>query len=206
MTSFLLYLIKSSLTLTILYILYWLLLRKGTHFKLNRSILVFTLLISLVLPFISIKIWQILGSSNLPSFSMMLDEIKIGGIGNSIAETSQAVEWPVILLYIYFIGAGLALFRLIYQGIYLYALSHLGKEVYKNDRHTVIAVNADITPFAYFNKIFIPASGIDNLHYIPFLNTKNRIWISTILPILYWYKCLPHYSGLILLPGYSKNH
>ncbi len=54
MNSYIEYTVKAGIALTVLYLFYWLLLRKDTHFYLNRFVLVFSVIISLVIPSIRI--------------------------------------------------------------------------------------------------------------------------------------------------------
>ncbi len=51
--------------------------------------------------------------------------------------------------------------RLIFQAIYLYAVSKLSKTVRHNGLKLVL-MNTDISPFSYFNKIYIPASKVSD--------------------------------------------
>ena len=56
MNEFGVFLYESGISLSVLYIFYWFLLRKETYFSLNRIILVSTLLLALIIPFIRITI------------------------------------------------------------------------------------------------------------------------------------------------------
>jgi hypothetical protein len=57
MNSYIEYTVKAGIALTVLYLFYWLLMRKDTHFYLNRFVLVFSVIISLVIP--SIRMVQV---------------------------------------------------------------------------------------------------------------------------------------------------
>jgi TonB family protein len=196
MSNFIEYLIKSSITLTLLYLTYWLLLRNGTHFKLNRTVLVFTILASLTLPFLNTNLWYLFRSTDLPSFSVLLKEITITGGNIESSNTHIAIDWLVLLFCIYLVGVGFSLFRLVYQGIYLHCLSRTAKEIHKNDKLSVVKIEANITPFAYFNKIFIPSSGSDSLTLNTILMHEKShldqyhfldILLVQVLTILQWF-------------------
>jgi TonB family protein len=196
MSNFIEYLLKSSITLTILYLMYWLLLRKGTHFKLNRTILVFTILASLTLPFLNTNLLYLFGSTDLPSFSVLLKEITITGGNIKSSNAHIAIDWSVLLFSIYLAGVIFSLFRLVYQGIYLHCLSRTAKEIHKSDKLSVIKIEGNITPFAYFNKIFIPSSGSDSLTLNTILMHEKShldqyhfldILLVQVLTILQWF-------------------
>ncbi len=65
MNSYIEYTVKAGIVLTVLYLFYWLLLRKDTHFYLNRFVLVFSVIISLVIPSIRMAPVAMPGSSKM---------------------------------------------------------------------------------------------------------------------------------------------
>ena len=79
MNSYIEYTVKAGIALTVLYLFYWLFLRKDTHFYLNRLVLVFSVIISLVIP--SIRMFQV----NIPR---VFDNLPTLVIDFSRAETS----------------------------------------------------------------------------------------------------------------------
>lgn len=155
MSAFLEYLLKSGVALSAFYLFYWIFLRKDTHFRLNRFILVGSLVLSLTLPLIPLRLNPV--ETVIPVFSINFDAeiIKDSGIANN---TSPA-NWNLwtIFVWIYAAGALLVSLRLVYQAIYMQALSRLSRSEKHND-FTLVYMEKDIIPFSYFNKIFIPAS------------------------------------------------
>jgi TonB family protein len=153
---------KSGLSLIILYLFYGIAMRRATHFRLNRTILMFSMLLSLLVPIISLNIFNkpVLQAS-LPEFTVSLNEFVVNATKPVVQNTENTIDWWKTIFIIYLIGASIVLARLIYQGIYLHVISKLSKTVRKGN-FTIVLMNADFTPFAYFGKIFIPASTADD--------------------------------------------
>jgi len=148
------YLIKSGISLIMFYLFYWLLMRKSTHFGLNRMTLATSLIASLVLPLIKIDFTPEMVATSLPVMSLNLTNVV------QIVSTPEPA-WGIreIVVLIYFSGLAITLFRLIYQSIYIHAIAKMSKSITRGE-HTIVLIEKEITPFAYFRKIFIPASKI----------------------------------------------
>lgn len=149
------YIIKSGISLAVFYFLYWLIFRNATHFNLNRIVLLSSLILSLVIPLFNLSIPSTMEAS-MPMLNITFNETTIPtqGIKHSLD------IWQVITL-IYFTGMVIVFARLIYQAIYLYAISKLSKTI-RQDGLTLVLMNSEISPFSYFNKIYIPASKADD--------------------------------------------
>jgi hypothetical protein len=152
MNDFIEYAIKSGISLTVLYLFYWLVLKSGTHFKINRLILLFSLIVSMVLPVVSgvfIKAPAVL--ENLPIFSIDFGTHAIPsstGAGTGVNVISSASFWKTIYI-IYIAGALIVFARLIYQAIFLKAISRLSKQI-NLDGFTIFSISTEMVPFSYF--------------------------------------------------------
>jgi TonB family protein len=153
------YLIKSGIALSVFYLFYWLLMRKSTHFSLNRLTLATSLIASLVLPLIKIDLTPDVVAANIPVMSMDLSTVV-----QIVSKPEPFWGLREIVLLIYFAGLAITLFRLIYQSIYIHVISKMSRTITKG-RHTIVLVEKDITPFAYFSKIFIPASKMEETSF-----------------------------------------
>ncbi len=153
------YLIKSGIALSVFYLFYWLLMRKSTHFGLNRLTLATSLIASLVLPLIKIKLTPEVVAANIPVMSIDLKDVV------QIVSKPEPF-WGVreIVLLIYFTGLAITLFRLVYQSMYIHVISKMSRTIIKG-KHTIVLVEKEITPFAYFSKIFIPASKMEETSF-----------------------------------------
>jgi TonB family protein len=129
--------------------------RKSTHFGLNRLTLAVTLLASLVLPFFKIDFMPEAVATGIPVMSLDLTNIV-----QVVSKPEPAWGVREIVLLIYFSGLAITLFRLIYQSMYIHVISKMSRTITKG-KHTIVLVEKDITPFAYFSKIFIPASKVE---------------------------------------------
>lgn len=158
MNAFLEYLMKSGVSLILLYIFYWAALRRATHFRLNRTMLLFSMLISLLMPAINLDIFNKPAfQATLPGFTVSVNDFVVNVTTPVVQNNHVTINWWKIIPIIYIIGASMVLIRLIYQGIYLHVMSKLSKSIRK-DGFIIVLTNTCMTPFAYFNKIFIPTS------------------------------------------------
>ena len=114
MQTFLLYMIKSSTILIVLLTYYQFFLKRQTFFNLNRIFLLGVLVLSALLPFISIEINRndMIGFPTLASVSELLEENQIGKSSQSTLITATEQPIPMIpLLY----GIGVVFFFLRYS-------------------------------------------------------------------------------------------
>ena len=153
MTTATLYFLKSGIALAVFYGLYWIVMRNGTHFKLNRFILLSSLVLSFLLPLLSFGFLQKVEPA-LPSFTIVFDDSQGQSEGNHLTATSTAYGWPLWKI-IYLAGCAFVFARLVYQAIYIRAISQMSKKI-TFQGITVILVSSEITPFSYMNRIFIP--------------------------------------------------
>ena len=112
MQTFLLYMIKSSTILIVLLTYYQFFLKRQTFFNLNRIFLLGVLVLSALLPFISIEINRndMIGFPTLASVSELLEENQIGKSSQSTLITATEQPIPMIPL-LYGIGVVFSLFN-----------------------------------------------------------------------------------------------
>ena len=144
------YLLKSSLSMALLYSVYWFFLRKETTFRVNRFYLISALLLSLILPLISIHYTVF---SNEPaaveSFTSVMQK-------NSFANGKGIISKIILisLKYIYLPGTVIFLFRILWQAMILIKL--IRKNGFKYYEETRVVENNRFTlPFSFMNLIFI---------------------------------------------------
>ncbi len=159
MDSIVEYLIKSGIALSVFYLFYWLLMRKSTHFGLNRLTLAASIIASFLLPLIKINLTPEVIASTIPAMSIDLTQVV-----NIVSKPEPAWGIREIVLLIYFSGFVITLFRLIYQSFYIHVIAKMSRTITKG-KHTIVLVEKEITPFAYFSKIFIPASKMEETSF-----------------------------------------
>lgn len=183
------YLLKSGISLTVLYFFYWLILRNATHFNRTRIVLMSSLLLSLIIPLFNLKIPSNIETS-MPRLIVTFDETII--TAHNIKHTLDI--WQVMTL-VYFIGMLIVFARLIYQAIYLHAISKLSRTIRKNGL-TLVLMNNEFSPFSYFNKIYIPASKTDDYSIQSIIEHENShkkqchyvdLFIIEVITIFQWY-------------------
>ena len=112
------YLIRASISMSLLYMVYWLFLRRETLFSVNRFYLLTALLISLVLPLITFK-YSVAASADI-----LADELS--GSRQVVPMLQQGKGFfattSTYLPIIYLIGVVLFFFRIMWQFVILFIL------------------------------------------------------------------------------------
>ncbi len=153
MNSLFVLLIKASLSIALFYSVYWFFLRKETFFKLNRLYLVFTLLVSLVLPVFPVNYEVIVQPGVQAGFISAIG--KRGQVVSGLkTEAISVVGWREVLFAIYLTGAFLFLLRLIIQSLVIARLITKCR-IKKIDGLKIVENEKYGLPFSFFKLIFI---------------------------------------------------
>jgi beta-lactamase regulating signal transducer with metallopeptidase domain len=164
------YILKSSLSLLLLFGLYWFFLRREKLFIFNRYFLLFSILLSLVLPFISIPVnIQIneaqkniitLLNGNLPALNYEQNPIvdiskQQDTEADSFAEALPArISFSQILIILYFLGFILSLFRFTKNILNIYRQVKISESITYSGKKLVLTDN-QINPYCFLNTIFV---------------------------------------------------
>lgn len=198
MDTILEYLLKSGISLLVFYLFFWFLNRKSTHFMLNRIVLLFGLISSLILPFIHINLNPEVIPAGIPvssiDFSKLVTQTKASQPGWGMQE---------IILLIYSSGIVITLARLVYQAIRIRQLYKTSARETINEL-TLVCTDKPITPFVFFKKIFIhktaddlrgieqilahEKSHITQLHYVDLLVVELISVIQWFNPVVWLYE------------------
>ncbi len=144
-------LLKISLSLALFYLIYWIVLRKETFFRLNRFYLIFTLLISILLPLFPLyyevavqaaKQVTMLSMDNLQNLPALKDPVP------------ESIRWHEVLFIVYITVAALILFRLVVQSLVIASLIFKSR-IKKMDGLKIVENDKYGLPFSFFNLIFI---------------------------------------------------
>ncbi len=153
------YLIKFSISLSVLYIFYYLVLRPLTFYQWNRFYLVCYSLLSFVIPFINITEWlteKNISDSYLINSIPAVDKLTSRSFNSSHeAENmlSAILNWNFVGL-LFLTGTSIMLIRIVYQYFSLRALKRRAV-LLKTGDFEFYDVNSPITPFSFANAIFI---------------------------------------------------
>jgi TonB family protein len=158
MNNFWIYLLKTGFALWLFYGVYWFFLRKETFFSLNRMILLGSVVLSFLLPFLRLEnLFTLPGKAILPSFWMGFDEEVTIAPASSTGNLNFTELLSGMLLAIYLSGVVILGSRLIYQVIRLYTLSKKNPVINK-DGMLLIYVDEKIAPCSFLKSIFLHSS------------------------------------------------
>ncbi|NTV82908.1 MAG: hypothetical protein HGA23_01230, partial [Bacteroidales bacterium] len=150
MSEILFYLLHSAAILTVLYSVYWLFLRKDTFFHVNRFYLLSSILLSILVPLLDIRL---LTGGPVSPVVIMLDPVLI------TPEKMEKVTTGHLSLFeiagvIYLTGVFIFSLRLIVQLVQLFILVRRNKITHQ-DGANLVFVDKGYSPFSFFNLIFI---------------------------------------------------
>jgi hypothetical protein len=145
MNDFLRYVLESGFCLAIFYAAYWLLLKKETYFFLNRVYLVSSLLVSFLIPALSIS---------SPFRTVMVTHQTFLSAQNGMLRLSRPVGPAEILLAVY--AAGI----LFFFSRFVFHLAGLRKVIRRAGvrnyhRLKIVSVDGEFSPFSFLNFVFI---------------------------------------------------
>jgi TonB family protein len=144
------YLFQSAAILAVLYTVYWLFLRKDTFFHVNRIYLLSSLLLSMVIPLLDIRIFT--GGPVYPVI-IMLDPVLINA--EKIEKIASGhLTWFETAGIIYFTGIVIFSLRLLIQLIQLAIIVKRNRITHQDGAH-IVFVDKGYSPFSFFNLIFI---------------------------------------------------
>ena len=183
---------ESGISLAIFYIIYLVFLRKDTFFNRNRTFLTFSIILSVIIPLIRIP----LNSGPVAmQYLIQMDELLIRANSSTPAEAFSQIVAQNWLLSIYFAGV------IIYLLVFFYRVLQLGLWVHKSEKGSygktkIIRVKKDISPFSFFNWIFLPEnngeeSGKDEIIFHEMIHVKQLhsfdIILSELLIAFQWF-------------------
>lgn len=157
MNEFGVFLYESGISLSVLYIFYWFLLRKETYFSLNRIILVSTLLLALIIPFIRITITGHAEQGSIISiFDRFIMDPLVVSPDTVQAEKDQSIS---LIRIIYFAGVIFFSLKFLVQFFQIFKLlKKYGTR--KLLGYKIVPIDNNLSPFSFFNFIFINPENI----------------------------------------------
>ena len=194
MNTFITYIIATVVSLGIFYSAYILLLRKEALFRFNRIYLLTGLLLSYLVPLISllpVSFFRLFRSSDNDG---ILRTISLAPVEIS----ATAVNNPSIVNYIVYVYiAGLVFFaiRLITRGLSIYHLHRESEKTHSNNK-LILWSKKDIPPFSFFRTIYLPVS-LKDTHQVNEIIRHEQLHISSLhsfdilftqlLQIVFWF-------------------
>lgn len=161
-----LYSVKSALVLTLLYLPYMFILRKESFFRLNRTVLLLILLLSLILPLMNIHSlsWdsqpvvqaarQQMVEVGIPvNAGMLLPEVAVQGERNGIQ-----VSWFHVVSFLFVLGTLFVFFLRVSQILHMGYVIRTGSLWHQREDGVMVYCHADdVSPFSWMDNIVISA-------------------------------------------------
>lgn len=148
MTEFLIYECRAAVTMAAFYMFYRLFLSKETLHAFNRTVLLVTAVLSLVLPLCVITIHKTVEI-----------QAAAGGAGelmmSQAAETAGRDYLPAIAFGIYLTGAAIVLAKMAASVAGAMKIIKDGRTVQKEDGISIVVTDKDITPFSFMSYIVV---------------------------------------------------
>ena len=197
MGTLFLYAIKSAICLGLLYLPYTLLMRKDTFFSFNRKMLLGIILISLILPFFNIKLFDNSAFSSINQEGKAIIEIGTPTVVREqhIETVNSTISWADIIVLIYIIGVVACLIVKVIQMICLTKfIPSRCLWTNKEDGITVYCHAGHISSFCWMNKVVISEDDYENnpsvlIHEKAHIR-KGHSWdsiLTAIMEVLQWF-------------------
>jgi len=162
MDAVLLYLLQSSAILGASYILFFILFRRETNYKVNRIYLLVSAVLSLLIPFAKFKS-EVISTGKEISVWLPLT----GSTNRPVYNPVPAFDFTEMALKLYLIVCIVLFTRFVFKliGIFYTIKKNKTGQVEKNGN---IIINGNTAPFSFFNFIFLPDGNIEqtDLDYI----------------------------------------
>jgi len=191
MNPFIPYLVKSVLCISLLFVVYWLFLRKDTFFSMNRVYLITMVIGSILFPLFSFT-WVPAGRA--ASVAVMLEPVLVMPAG-MVSPRAGQMGWIEVGFIVYLTGMFIFLFRFLGQLMQLMMLSRrFGMK--KLNGLNVVCVDLAYAPFSFFSMIFMNEKEIQKESLEAILNHENvhirqkhtlDLILMEILIILQWF-------------------
>ena len=176
MSDLLYYTLESATCIAALYVFYYVVLRKDSFFRINRSFLLFSLAFALVIPLLNIPVWEFNNSSQegLKLFSVTLSELQIMKseiyqLDPVIIKSSQGKGLSVIqlLTIIYLTGLVVSMGFFIFK-IVILLQNIMNAEKFKDGKYCIVKTHDQHSQvYSFFHFIFVHESKLEEENFKP---------------------------------------
>lgn len=167
MNSVVNFLLESGVSLALLSLIYILFLRKETFFRINRLFLLGSLLFSVILPIIKLRIFSpqplMLAEITVTPYRNLLEAITVyshdfsGSVENAILSVN-------LLIYIYLMGVAFFLGRFLFRIIQLILIIRKN-EIQVASGFKLILLDKETSPYSFMNYVFVSQSLLKSKGY-----------------------------------------
>ena len=197
-----LFIIKSAITLALLYSCFFLLLSKETFHRFNRFMLVGIMLVSLITPLFHFTT-ESPTVINEEFHAMQTFIEQSPAIANSAATEADSITWSQAITWIYLTGVGIMLLITFAQALSL--IRYMSGGLRHTDKHgnTVILQKGDIPPFSIFRYIVMSVKDYEthSLHILTHEQEHIRLGHTYDLILLEAMKTLQWFNPFVWFIG-----
>jgi hypothetical protein len=194
------YLLKVSVSLTVFYFLYAVLFSRLTFFQVNRFCLLLGVVFSFVVPacdfeFTGVDTSAIITRAVGESYRIWEDGVYTS---NYVATGSMLNDFSAVVILVYLVGSFLMLISVVKSCYNILKIKNTG--VRSMSGHYVVVRSGLISPFSFFNIIFLPDCAVSDLvlehekahvsqyHWIDLLLMEVATIVLWFNPLIYFYK------------------
>lgn len=206
MNNFIVYLLESGLCLLVFFILYQLLLKRETFYRLNRVFLLSSLIFSLVIPLLNVSIGT---TASAPVTNFQMEPILVSATRGAVITTKRLGVFEIIGI-LYFLMVLIMVARLVSNIRVINRLFSVGR-IIKHDQYRLILHSSSYPPFSFFRYIFLNESQYSGKEldeiiehekaHIRQLHSVDLV-IAEILRILQWFNPMAWYFKNLV----TENH
>ena len=191
MGIFFVYILKSSVCLTIFYLFYKLLLSRDTFHRFNRIALLSLIMLSVIIPFCEITLEE---ATAIQRPVMDLENLLAAVSMRTSAESASQPVWLRVMVIAYIIGGILTLCQFAYSFYALFRLMRQGTPKLVDGIHLIL-MDQPVVPFSWMRTIVISRkdfeeSGIEIMtHEMAHIKARHSIdlLISEICILFHWF-------------------
>lgn len=191
MGMFFIYSIKVAICLAAFYLFYKLLLSRDTFHAFNRATLLLLMLLSLVLPFVSLSIDE---PTVVNNGMVQVEQLLVAGVSGEEAQPASLTLVQVLFM-VYMAGVVVSVGREIVSLAGLYRLISDRGRMTTDDGIRIIVIDGDVAPFSWFNNIVISRSDYESgcreilIHEMAHISRHHSldILLCNVLLIFQWF-------------------
>lgn len=188
---FFIYSIKVAICLVAFYLFYKLLLSRDTFHAFNRATLLLLMLLSLVLPFVSLSIDE---PTVVNNGMVQVEQLLVAGVTGEDTQPASLTLVQVLFM-VYMVGVVVSVGREIVSLAGLYKLISGRDHVTIDNGIRIIVIDGDMAPFSWFNNIVISRSDYESgrreilIHEMAHISHHHSldILLCNVLLIFQWF-------------------
>ena len=199
-----LFIIKSTITLTLLYCCAWVLLRNSTFHRFNRIMLLGVMLTAFVVPMLHVSTdHPTVINEGMRQMEILMEDNDVHLSEGKLQEQQSLTTWVQAVKWIYLTGLATMVAVTLIQVIRFVGLMRRGMSRKDEQGNTIILFDYDISPFSIFRHIVMSVKDYETeRHYIlPHEREHIRLGHSYDLILLQLLKFIQWFNPLVWLIG-----